>query len=307
MSRHALSLKLVMATLVLLLASLCPAQTTAPRSELFDAPLLLQDVKMLSADDMQGRATGAPGGARAREFVRKRFKESGLAQLGDTFLQPFKVGELTGVNIYGYIKGTKTPDKYIVVSAHYDHVGVRNKEIYNGADDNASGTAALFAMIAYFKTRPPANSLLFVAFDGEEMGLLGSRHFVSKPPVPQKSILLNVNMDMISHNDRNELYASGTYHYPALKQYLAPVIAQAKVKLLLGHDRPEQLRDDWTNQSDQASFHRAKIPFVYFGVEDHQDYHKPTDDFANINQRFYINAVEVIMESVKALDKGFSK
>jgi Zn-dependent M28 family amino/carboxypeptidase len=280
----------------------------AQASRVINAEKLLRDVEILAADDMQGRGIGTAGGAKAREYVVKRFKEVGLASFGETYLQPFefafKNGEkANGVNVIGYIKGKKNKDKYIVVTAHYDHVGIQKGEIYNGADDDASGTAALFALAEYFDKNRPSHSIIFAAFDGEESGLRGSRHFIAEPPVAKESIMLNVNMDMIAHNDVNELYAAGTYHYPTLKPSLEKTAKSAKVKLLLGHDRPELKSDDWTNQSDHFAFHQAKIPFVYFGVEDHKDYHKPTDDFANINQEFYIRAVETILEAVKTLDK----
>jgi hypothetical protein len=96
----------------------------------------------------------------------------------------------------------------------------------------------------------------------------------------------------------------GTYHYPTLKSPLETIAKDAKVKLLLGHDRPEMGSNDWTSQSDHFAFHQAKIPFIYFGVEDHKDYHKPTDDFVNINQEFYVRAVETILEALKTFDKN---
>lgn len=283
----------------------------AATSKIIDAKQLLLDLKTLSADDMQGRAPDTTGGAKAREYVLKRFKEAGLKPIGDSYLQPFTFGKTTqktGVNVIGYIQGKKNADKYIVITAHYDHEGVKNGEIYNGADDNASGTAALFALVKYFNKNRPANSIIFAAIDAEESGLQGSRKFVAEPPVKKESIVLNINMDMISHNDKNELYASGTYHYPFLKTYLEKVKASASVKLLFGHDTPDlSAVDNWTNSSDHAPFHAEKIPFVYFGVEDHKDYHKPTDDFANINQEFYVRAVETILAAVKSFDANLTE
>lgn len=286
-----------------------PSQSISTiNSRLFNAKQLLNDVETLAADDMQGRGIGTAGGLKAREFVVKRFKEIGLKSFGNSYLQPFDFTnrnneKLNGANVIGYIAGKRKSEKYIVVTAHYDHVGVQNGEIYNGADDDASGVAALFALANYFKKNRPAHSLVFVAFDGEESGLRGSRHFVAAPPVAKDSIRLNVNLDMVSRSDKNELYAAGTFHYPTLKPPLETVAKNAKVKLLIGHDRPEQKSDDWTNQSDHFAFHQAKIPFIYFGVEDHKDYHKPTDDFANINREFYVSAVETILEAVKSFDK----
>lgn len=289
------------------------APSAAPRSRLFDAEKLLRDVETLSSDEMGGRKAGTAEGAKARAYVARRFKESGLKFYAASPLQPFTFSppksnvEQRGANVVGYIKGKTFPGSYIVVTAHYDHVGVNKGEIYNGADDNASGTAALFAMGKYFSKHRPLHSIIFVAFDNEEGGGDGARKFVSEPPVDIRSIILNMNLDMVSHNDRNELYAAGTYHYPFLKPLLAKVGAGAAVKLLFGHDTPGlPLGQDWTTQSDHVAFHRAKIPFIYFGVEDHKDYHKPTDDFENINQVFYVHAVETILEAVKTFDAGLT-
>lgn len=289
------------------------AQTTAvkkpaPTSKIINASALLRDVQTLSADDMEGRGIGTPGGAKAREYVVKRFKEAGIAAFKNDYLQPFEFTtrgrKISGTNVVGYIEGAKFKDKYIVVSGHYDHVGIQNGEIYNGADDDASGTSALFAIAEYFRKNKPQHTIIFAAFDGEESGLRGAKAFVAAPPVAVGSIVMNVNMDMVSRNVKNELYASGTYHYPQFKPALEAVAKTSKIKLLLGHDRPEQKSDDWTNQSDQGAFHAAKIPFIYFGVEDHPDYHKPTDDFANIQPEFYVRAVETILEAVKSFDKS---
>ncbi len=288
--------------------------TTPPTSKVIDAAQLLDDVKTLSADDMQGRQFGTPGGIKARDFVEKRFKESGLISLGNSYLQPFEITnrsgkKINGTNVYGYIKGKKNPDSYIIVTAHYDHLGVGSGDVFNGADDNASGVAALFAMAKVFLKNPPKNSIIFVAFDGEENGLQGAKKFVANLPIKKESILVNVNMDMISHNDVNELYACGTRHYPNLKPLVETVIKSkaTNVKLILGHDEPNPPQDDWTNQSDHFAFHEAKIPFIYFGVEDHKDYHKATDEFQNINQKFYVNAVETILAVVKVFDEKLVK
>ena len=306
---------LIVLTVVLLSFQLVSGQTTVvPVSKIIDANKLLNDLKILSADDMQGRQFGTEGGLKAGQFVEKRYREIGLASFNDSYFQPFDVtmrnGKTTkGANVIGHIKGKKNPEKFIIITAHYDHLGVRNGEVFNGADDDASGTAALFSMAEHFKKKKPENSLIFVAFDGEESGLQGAKKFVEKLPVKKESILLNINMDMIAHNDVNELYACGTRHYPTLKPFLESLAAakDTKVKLILGHDQPNPPQDDWTNQSDHYEFHKVKIPFIYFGVEDHKDYHKATDEFQNINQKFYVHAVETILEAVKILDKKLGK
>jgi hypothetical protein len=282
--------------------------SAAPRSKVIDAAQLLRDIETLSADDMQGRKTGTEGGAKARAYIVEAFKRYRLQPFGADYLQPFTFTRngksYQGNNVVGYIRGKSQPARYLVVSAHYDHLGVIKDEIYNGADDNASGVAALLAMADYFDKHSPAHSIVFVAFDGEEFGLQGSQQFVKSPPLDLKSVVADVNMDMVSHNDREELYAAGAHPYPFLKPYLDEIAAHAPVHLIEGHDDPALGRDDWTEMSDQGAFHKVGIAFIYFGVEDHKDYHKPTDDFANINQPFFVHATETILSTVRLLDKN---
>jgi len=276
-----------------------------------DRAELLRDLEVLSADAMEGRLVGSPGGARARAYVVERFGESGLTPFGDSFEQPFtfRAGrggggeERSGANVVGYVTGTDSPDRYIVLTAHYDHVGVRNGEIFNGADDNASGTAALFALGKYFSAHRPAHSLVFAAVDGEEGGLRGARAFVADPPVPASAIALNINLDMIGRDPDDLLYAVGTFHYPFLKPYLEGVGGPFGVDVRFGHDDPGQDGvENWTGSSDHAAFHRAGIPFIYFGVEDFDQHHKATDDYATMSHDFYVRVVATVADAVKAFD-----
>lgn len=286
------------------------ARSIRVESKMFDATKLLSDVKYLSSDELEGRSADLPSMQKARDYVEKRFKETGLQPMRGTYRHEFEITQrgktekLNGVNFVGKIDGSKSASKYIVITAHYDHVGIQKGKVYNGADDNASGTAALFAIGSYFKKNRPEHTLIFAAFDAEEKGLQGARHFVANLPVAKESILLNINMDMLSRNDKGELYAAGAFYYPQFKSMLVAAQKKAKIKLMLGHDDPKLGRDDWTNQSDHAAFHREKIPFIYFGVEDHKDYHRPTDDFANIQPEFYVKAVETIIEAIGELDKA---
>jgi Zn-dependent M28 family amino/carboxypeptidase len=274
---------------------------------------MLGDLEFLSSDALLGRRTGTPGNARAREYIVEGFRRAGLQPVGSSYTQEFTfVGRrdsvtYQGTNVVGYLKGTKEPGRHIVVTAHYDHLGVgkadeRGDSIYNGADDNAAGTAALMALADYLRKNPPAHSVLFVAFDAEEMGLQGARAFVAESPVPLESIAINLNMDMISRNDRGELYAVGTHHYPFLKPYVERVAARSGIKLLMGHDSGAVRSEDWTNASDHGAFHARGIPFLYFGVEDHEDYHLPSDEFEGVQPEFYRMAVETVLEMLLELD-----
>jgi Zn-dependent M28 family amino/carboxypeptidase len=185
-------------------------------------------------------------------------------------------------------------------------VGVRGGKIHNGADDNASGVAALLQLAARFAREPPRHTLVFAALDAEEKNLQGGEALVARLTRERREVVLNVNLDMVGHSEKGELYAAGTFHNPTLRPALERVAARAPIKLLLGHDRPEQGRDDWTKQSDHYAFHRARIPFVYFGVEDHKDYHQPTDDFETITRDFFVGAAETIHAALAELDASLA-
>jgi len=268
---------------------------------------LLKDIETLSSDAYLGRKTGTKGAEMSRAYLSGRFKEIGIKSFSTLpgFEQAFSfkraiVTEVKGTNMIGYIQGKS--DNVIVISAHYDHLGVVKGEVFNGADDNASGVGGLLNLAAYFAKNKPNNTIIFAAFDAEEMGLQGAKAFVANPPVAIEKIKLNINMDMIAHNDKGELYAVGTFKYPELKKYFT--LKSPDVKILFGHDDPKLGRsEDWTDQSDQGAFNAKKIPFLYFGVEDHKDYHKATDEFQNINKTFYTNAVAAILEVANNIDK----
>ncbi len=273
-----------------------------------DAGQLFRDLEVLSADDMSGRLPGTHDGDKARQYVVGRFKEVGIQPIDASYERPFTFAgsdgrERPGTNIIGVIRGERSRDRYIAVTAHYDHLGVRAGQIYNGADDNASGVAALLAVGAYFSRNRPEHSLLLAATDAEEVGLHGARDLVRRPPVPLSSIAVNVNVDMIGRDATNRLFAVGTHQYPFLKPYLEKV-AQPPVKLVFGHDVPGSRAEDWTRDSDHYVFHEAGIPFIYFGVEDYEQHHQPTDDSATILKEFFTGATSTVIAAVRALDSN---
>jgi len=280
-------------------------------SAVIDSTQLLRDLQTLSSDEMQGREVDTPGGAKARAFVTERFKASGVTPFGESYDEPFTFSsgragaraERHGINVAGHIDGTDAPRRFIVVSAHYDHLGVRNGVVYHGADDNASGTAALFAVARYFSAHRPSHSLLIVAFDAEESGLKGSEAFVRQPPVDVAALGVDLNMDMIGRDPNDKLFVVGTYTQPFLKPLVDKAAAMATVNLLVGHDNPnEKGVEDWTRDSDQYAFMQAKIPALYFGVEDFDQHHKPTDEYETMTYDFYVRAVETLVTVVKVFD-----
>jgi hypothetical protein len=278
----------------------------------------LEDVRILSADEMQGRDTGSPGGEMARNYIVGRLEALGVAPPPMGRLQPWEMQGRTGagprtfngVNIIGLIPGSRRPDRYIVVTAHYDHVGVNAEgQVFNGADDNASGVATMLALAADLKRQAPEHSVLIVALDGEERGLLGARHFVEAPPMPLESIAMNLNFDMTARAETDgKLWVTGTYQHPTFRPMLEGIPANGAVALAFGKDTPQDTgADNWVEASDHAAFHRAGVPFLYLGVNYHPDYHRPSDDFDKIIPSVFISATELSIAAFRALDSGLGR
>lgn len=292
--------------ILLLIFALLPLSLNAQD---LDANLFLGDIQTLSADDMQGRLVGTEGGLKAQAYVLRRFTEIGLKPWLGEYSHPFPLTHRDGrqitnaANILGMVEGSRKDGRYIVVTAHFDHVGMRDGEIFNGSDDNASGVAGLLAAASWFQSNPAPTGIIFAALDAEEGGLRGAHALVAKMDSLGllDSVVMNINMDMISISDKNELYAAGTYHSPFLKPVIEAVAAQSAIKLLMGHDSPDlKPGDDWTQSSDHAAFHRKGIPFIYFGVEDHPYYHTPQDTFDKISKDFAIEAARTVIKAIES-------
>lgn len=299
----------VAAALALVACAHTPVGVTA--SPQVSAERLMTDVSALSADAMQGRQFGQPGGQLARDYIVRAFSEAGVQPLDGDWLMPFtapasarRPAPIDGVNVAAAIRGTEHPDRWIVVTAHYDHEGVQNGETYNGADDNASGTAALLELARLLRDYPPRHSVLLLALDGEEAGLLGAQAFTANPPIALDSVVLNINLDMIARGDNGILWVVGTRQYPSLVAVIDGLPQQPGVERRYGHDDPAvRGRDYWVNLSDQAAFHARGVPFVFFSVDDHPDYHRPTDDAERINAVWYRGAVQTAWEALSAVDR----
>lgn len=138
------------------------------------------------------------------------------------------------------------------------------------------------------------------------MGLQGAKHFMQSVVVDTSKIKMNVNLDMVSRGDKNELYAVGTYFTPYLKPLLNEASKDKTIELLFGRDNPKK-KPYWVNASDHAPFHQAEIPFIYFGVDDHPDYHKITDTADKINPDFYLEAIRLIKDAVEIFDANLGE
>jgi Zn-dependent M28 family amino/carboxypeptidase len=282
-----------------------PAATTPPDESAvsIDSVRLLRDLSVLAHDSMQGRAAGTLGSLRARHFLERALAETGAERAGARWGEAFSWPGGTAANLIGIVRGRASVAPVIVLTAHYDHLGVRDGLVFNGADDNASGVSALLEITRQLVAEPTEHSVVVALLDAEEEGSWGARMLLDRPPVERERIALNVNLDMVARTGTGGLWAAGAYHTPALRPILEAVAAGAPVRLRLGHDRPDVPgEEDWTMSSDHSAFHRAGIPFVYFGVEDHEDYHRPSDDVERIDPGAYVAAVRTIMTAIRALD-----
>ncbi len=299
-----------------------PRQNGAAPSRL-DGEQMLLDLQILSSERFGGRATDTPGGRLASELVVARFAELGLSKFGDSFEQPFSFVHRSiralwrrnrpftktfsdARNIVGFVPGTQTPSDFLILSAHFDHLGRIGSAIFPGADDNASGTSALLAIAKYVKAHPLAHSVAFAAFDAEELGLRGSDAFVRSMPFPTTHARLDINVDMIGRSDAGRLVVAGVTEQPDLRPLVESAARQSAVPVHLGYDRPMYLTGllpDWRTASDHSSFRDAGVPYLYFGVEDHADTHQPTDTSSRIDATFFRGAAETVLTALIEADR----
>ncbi|MCW8107444.1 M28 family peptidase [Alteromonas ponticola] len=276
----------------------------------------VENLKVLSADDMTGRKPGTPGHEKAADFISHTFASFKLTPLTKDYIHQFSYeygwSESTGSNVVGMVKGKRYPDKYIVVTAHYDHLGTKGRHIYNGADDNASGVAALIALAAHFSTYTPDHSIIFMATDVEEAGLKGVKAFLTSTLINTAHIILNVNVDMIGNGGkRHELYvltpANASFEQ-FVRQYIETHSSSA-FRLKVGQPRKINRRSllesriDWRRASDHAAFASAGIPYIYFGNDVHSHYHEPSDTFENINKTFFSTSLSHITQLTTQFDR----
>lgn len=274
------------------------------RDSLF-ARQLLEDVRVLASEAMGGRATGTVGAERAREYLIGRLEAIGVEPWAGRFRHPF-AGDPGGVNLIGWLPGEDEGASWLLVLAHHDHLGRLDGELHPGADDNASGLATLLGAAAALAERPRRRGVLLVSPDGEEEGQAGSMALAADPPFPLERVGLVVNLDMLSRSERGELWVAGTAHHAALAPALLAAAARSPVTVRLGHDQPDpdDERFDWSSESDHAAFHELGLPWLYFGVEDHPDYHTPNDTFERIDAEFFVGAAATAVDFLTGYADG---
>ena len=258
-----------------------------------------EDVTFLASDALEGRQTGTDGEKKAANYIANRFKELGLEAKGtEGYLQPFTFkpktnphdevkfdvngdGTITGNNVIGFVDNKA--ENTITIGAHFDHLGFGGegslyrdsiKAVHNGADDNASGVSVLLNLAAKLKEKNTNNNYLFMAFSGEEMGLLGSNYFVKNPTIETKKVSYMINMDMVGRMKKDStlaVYGTGT----------SPIFKQ----VLKSHNDNFKLiqKKSGVGPSDHTSFYLADIPVLHFFTGQHEDYHKPGDDSEKLN------------------------
>lgn len=278
-----------------------------------------EHIAFLASEELKGREAGTADEAKAANYIADLFRNSGLEPAGDdqTFFQEFTINttilnnphstdtsgeKRLSKNVVGLVRGTIESDEVIIIGAHYDHLGYGEfgslyrgdtPRIHNGADDNASGTAGLIELAQYFGKYRPETDLLFVAFSGEEMGLLGSAHFVEEPTVNLDNTLAMINMDMIGRMEDHKLIIFGTGTTSDWEEILL-VANTDSLKI--------QLVKDGTGASDHTSFYYKNIPVLHYFTDTHSDYHRPSDDVEYINNEGIAKITEHIVRVIEYLD-----
>jgi len=275
-------------------------------------------LRNLSADDMKGRRFASKGSIVAQKYIISSLTKGKVNAFQQKFLHPFShktlFSQKNGHNIIGYVEGTKFPHQYIVLSAHYDHLGEKHGNVFNGADDNASGTAALLTFANNIARKPLQHSVLFLFTDGEEVNLLGAKAFIAQQNKLLPRIRLNINLDMIAGNKN-----TSQLHYidrrldnilsnGKLSEF-AELSANQTIKVKRGFKQNNSHYKNkvrWYNASDHGEFNREHIPFIYFGVGVHNNYHSVNDDFDRVNLTFFIKACRSIFQYLYFLDRNIT-
>jgi aminopeptidase YwaD len=269
--------------------ALSPSAVATP-----DSMAIRRDIEYLASEKLEGRLTGTPGNDSAASYIALRYSALRLHVGSPKFLQKFvarppaHAGQsisLPSQNVVAVLAGRDPAvrGEYVVIGAHFDHLGRSTESALDpdvhaarvGADDNASGTAAVLELARLFARNPPRRSIIFANFTGEEEGLLGSAYFVEHSPVPIDSIVAMINFDMVGRlrNDKLIVYGVATAtEFPGL---LERANATSPLKIAA--------QGDGFGPSDQSSFYAKNVPVLHFFTDLHDDYHRATDVASKIN------------------------
>lgn len=266
---------------------------------------LKKNLYVIASDEMEGRDTGSPGQKRAGEYMINYYKNLGISfpkTLGSYYQKvPSDFMKKRGgsnlpdsENILAFIEGSEKPEEIVIVSAHYDHVGTRNGVVYNGADDDGSGTVGVMEIAKAFQAAKkagngPKRSVLFLHVTGEEHGLFGSEYYTDNPVFPLANTVVDLNIDMIGRDDpenrgKQYVYVIGS---EMLSSQLKVINEEANkrtnnLELNYKYDDPNDPQRLYY-RSDHYNFAKNNIPVAFFFDGIHEDYHKPTDDVEKID------------------------
>ena len=283
-----------------------------------------------SSDKFEGRNTGEPGQKLAVEFIRNFYLENNIDKADNTndyfqkFLVDFESRQVSNPNnmsdnnidwvktenVAAIIEGSTYPDEYIVLTAHLDHVGTRNGEIYNGADDDGSGSMALLEIAEAFKLAEldgnrPKRSIIILHVSAEEKGLLGSKYYSENPLYPLDDTITNLNLDMIGRTDPTRDSDNDNYIYLIGTDRLSKMLHETSEKV---NDRTVNLELDyrfnaWNDpnrfyeRSDHWHFAKNNIPVIFYFSGTHEDYHRPTDTAEKIRYDLLTNRTKLIFHT----------
>jgi hypothetical protein len=266
---------------------------------------LKKNLYVIASDEMEGRDTGSPGQKRAGVYMINYYKSLGISYpkaLGSYYQKvPSDFMKKRGgenlpdsENILAFIEGTEKPDEIVVVSAHYDHVGTKNGVVYNGADDDGSGTVAVMEIAKAFQSAKkagngPKRSILFLHVTGEEHGLFGSEYYTDNPVFPLANTVVDLNIDMIGRDDpanrgKQYVYVIGSEMLSSELKVINEAANNKTNKLELNYkyDDPKD-PEGLYYRSDHYNFAKNNVPVAFFFDGIHEDYHKPTDDVEKID------------------------
>lgn len=277
-----------------------------PDQEKYGSTITIKDIQRhletLCSEEFEGREAGKKGGALSAQYIKEEMEKMGLEPVVDStntksYFQevPLRNASAFNANVMGMVKGSEFPNEVLIITAHYDHLGIRGGNMYAGADDNASGVAALLEAAEAFAISakngfPPKRSILFIALAAEEKGLLGSRYYVEKDPIfPLANTVVNLNMDMVGHlddlhpEDPNFVSIVGSDWQSTDLHRLHEKANEEYTKMELDYtfnskDHPER----FFYRSDQYHFAKNGIPVIFYTSGDHVDYHKVSDTLENI-------------------------
>lgn len=308
---------LTLLTALLLLAAVpASAQSLRKYENLVSIDEQRRTLEHLAHEMTEGRASGTTGKSLAEHFLVEQFRAIGLKPWNWTYTQSFRFKDSIAVrNVVGFLPASVPSDEYIVIGAHYDHLGRLGHSVYPGADDNASGVTALLSLARMFVAMKadgagPRKNLIFVAFDGKELDMAGSRYFVRHLSIPRSSITAMVNMDMLGTNlvpprkNPEYIFAIGEETLPESYQgYLSYICRRAfyKMDLDLTFYGSRDFSKMMYQTSDQHPFARAGIPAVLFTSAFHEHTYKKTDTPAIIDHPLLRKRTLVIFNFINRL------